>query len=760
MIVRLRFLCVLCCSIMFFQTIIYSQSEKDYVDSKMYEFIGDGAWCWFQDERAVVDTKKEKLVIGSANTKSGVDLIIFDIKEKKVESKKGFGGLEYTDDHNSPGLLVAPNGNYLALWNHHYDKHNTRYSIYDGQKWSSEKRFDWNKIPGGTNYTICYSNIYYLSSEDRIYNFARANERAPNFIYSDDNGETWSFGGQITTNSSSSYNKGYYKYWGDGVERIDIVFTEQHPRDHTTSIYHGYIQDGKTYNSEGVEADNDIYDRGYIPTFDKFTKVFAHNTRVNGVTMGRCWQHDIVRYDDGVVAILFKARADNSEYDHRNFYARYDGDEWKITYIGKAGTKMYDSEQDYTGLGALCPDDPDRIYISSPYNPGDDNSKAGKREIWRGTTTDNGETWSWEPVTANSSVDNFRPIVPKWEPGKEALLWWRGTYQTAQIFSTSVVGTFYEYDAGAGYRISVETSGRGTVSKDPDMRSYPKDTTVVLTATPRSGWSFAGWSGDKESSENPLTVTVDTNISITAEFERTGVDTTELVIDGQFESESELWVLNIYGGSATGSVVDGEYKMDISSSGSNDYDVQLAQAGIYLENGRTYRLRFDAYAESSRNMGIKVGQADEPYNNYLNEPAEVSLTTVSDSFSIEFEMTEPTDENARIEFNAGSQLGDVFIDNVSLREISTTSVIPLVDKGKYSRPRITSSGIKFDNGWSGNVDVKLYDLSGKLVYGNLFVSAPGKNSMRFDTGKLAKGLYVVKIYSGKNVLHSEMVHLR
>jgi hypothetical protein len=207
---------------------------------------------------------------------------------------------------------------------------------------------------------------------------ARANDRAPNFIYSDDEGNTWNFGGQLTTNSSSSYNKGYYKYWGNGVDRIDMVFTEQHPRDHTTSIYHGYIQNKKAYNTEGKEADDDIYDRKYIPTFDKFTKVFAHGTVVNGITMGRCWQSDIMRYDDGTIAILFKARANNSETDHRNFYARYDKDKkWKITYIGKAGTKMYDSEQDYTGLGALCPDDPNRIYISSPFNPGDDNSKAG-----------------------------------------------------------------------------------------------------------------------------------------------------------------------------------------------------------------------------------------------------------------------------------------------------------------------------------------------------------------------------------------------
>lgn len=200
-----------------------------------------------------------------------------------------------------------------------------------------------------------------------------------------------------------------------------MVFTEQHPRDHTTSIYHGYIQNKKAYNTEGKEADDDIYDRKYIPTFDKFTKVFAHGTVVNGITMGRCWQSDIMRYDDGTIAILFKARANNSETDHRNFYARYDKDKkWKITYIGKAETKMYDSEQGYTGLGALCPDDPNRIYISSPFNPGDDNSKAGKREIWRGTTTDNGQTWQWEAVTANSTEDNFRPVVPKWQKGKEA----------------------------------------------------------------------------------------------------------------------------------------------------------------------------------------------------------------------------------------------------------------------------------------------------------------------------------------------------
>lgn len=430
-------------------SIVFSQDGNNWVDGELYTYTRNGAWCWFQDERAVVDTTRNKLIVGSTNSGNSNDVTIFDIKNRRVENTKRFNPLiKWADDHNAPAVMITANGNYLAMWAHHYDEYNHHYSVFSGSTWSNERRFNWNSIPGGTNYTIAYSNLYYLSDEERIYNFTRANDRAPNFIYSDNNGESWEFGGQLTTNSSSSYNKGYYKYWGNGVDRIDMIFTEEHPRDQKTSIYHGYLQDGKTFNTFGEVGDEDIYNRDQIPTFEAFTKVFAHGTPVNGVDMGRCWQSDLVRYNDGTIAILFKARANNSEIDHRNFYTRFNGKEWKTTYIGKAGPKLYNDEQDYTGLAALSPDDPNRIYVSSPFNPGNDDSKAGKREIWRGSTKDNGITWEWEPVTANSSQDNFRPIVPKWKPGKEVVLWFRGSYSTAQNFNTNIVGVIYEYEVG------------------------------------------------------------------------------------------------------------------------------------------------------------------------------------------------------------------------------------------------------------------------------------------------------------------------
>jgi hypothetical protein len=423
-----------------------AQQGSNWVDGEMYTYITNGAWCWFQDERAVIDTTKNKLVVASTNTGNSNDVAIVDLDTKQVEStKRTRNMIKWADDHNSPGLFVLPNGNYIAMWAQHYDTE-YRYFIYSNGSWSGEKSVPWSQYGDVSDCNVAYANLYYLSDEERVYACGRVFDRAPNFVFSDDNGESWKYGGQLTTNSSNSYNKGYYKYWGNDKDRIDMVFTEEHPRDQKTSIYHGYIQDHKMYNSYDEVGDEDIYSKNVIPTFEKFTKVFVHGTDVNGVTMGRCWQSDICRYADGTIAILFKARANNSETDHRNFYARFDGEEWKWTYIGKAGPKMYNDEQDYTGLGALNPDDPNRIYISSPFNPGDDNSTPKKREIWRGTTDDHGDTWEWEPVTANSSQDNFRPIIPKWKPGKEALLWFRGTYTTAQTFSTNIVGTFYEYE--------------------------------------------------------------------------------------------------------------------------------------------------------------------------------------------------------------------------------------------------------------------------------------------------------------------------
>ena len=62
------------------------------------------------------------------------------------------------------------------------------------------------------------------------------------------------------------------------------------------------------------------------------------------------------------------------------------------------------------------------------------------------------------------------------------------------------------------------TAVNGTVSKAPDQPTYLSGSSVVLTATPAAGFIFSSWSGDASGSTNPLTVTMNANKSITANF--------------------------------------------------------------------------------------------------------------------------------------------------------------------------------------------------------------------------------------------------
>jgi hypothetical protein len=123
-------------------------------------------------------------------------------------------------------------------------------------------------------------------------------------------------------------------------------------------------------------------------------------------------------------------------------YARWDGKAWAVTYLVKAGPKLYPDEQDYTGLGAVHPDNPNVIFVSSTFDPRTDMAvPSAKHEIFMGVTCDKGATWKWAPITENSTKDNLRPVVPKWDANHTFLLWERGDYLTAQTYKTEIIGT-------------------------------------------------------------------------------------------------------------------------------------------------------------------------------------------------------------------------------------------------------------------------------------------------------------------------------
>jgi hypothetical protein len=140
--------------------------------------------------------------------------------------------------------------------------------------------------------------------------------------------------------------------------------------------------------------------------------------------------------------LLFPGRADGNpdDPDPRFGHARFDGTSWTSTYLVRGGQKLYDSEQDYTGLGAIHPNSPYTIYASTATDPRDDSTTTQRREIWRGTTCDEGATFAWTPITQNSTLDNVRPIVPYWDSRRTGLLWTRGTFTFVSVQNSDIAG--------------------------------------------------------------------------------------------------------------------------------------------------------------------------------------------------------------------------------------------------------------------------------------------------------------------------------
>jgi hypothetical protein len=485
----------------------------DVVMGNLIQFNDNGNWTWYCDERSVIDSVRGNLIVGSDASPAGiggsarsgdVETVIYSVtngSRQRFTLKDGASDPSafYADDHNTPGLLVRPDGKYLAWYCAHNTERTNYWRNFDGTSWTPEQRFDWNTLPSGTDFNATYSNPHYLSAEDRTYNFVRENDHgSPNILISADQGETWTFAGQLTaslTNINVGYVSGYFKYSDNGVDRIDFIGTETHPRDSSTSMYHGYVKNGHSYKSDGTLIDANIFDQN-APVITQFTEIFTNGTVLPpGQTNYRCWNDDVQVYPDGTVQAIIATRINNDTQgndsnispNHAFFFCRFDGTNWSATYLCQAGTKLYSSEADYIGLGSLHPNDPNTVFISTKYDPRtvqlgvrDTNQLYSTfHEIWKGITTNHGATFSWIPITQNSLRDNLRPIVPSWDGNNTALLWFRCTYNTAQSIDGAPVGLIERHSEVPSLKAYVDADTSNTTLADG---------TLLVTGTGIGQW--------------------------------------------------------------------------------------------------------------------------------------------------------------------------------------------------------------------------------------------------------------------------------
>lgn len=415
----------------------------------------NGAWCWFQDERALVDPERGVLVVGSIAAEAGpggaervgnLELTVVDLATSEASVVVLHPALE-VDDHDVPALWRRPDGRWLAVYAKHKTDDLTRWNVSepgDPTAWGPEAQFDWADLTEGRGVT--YSNLHAL--DGRLYCFARAINDDPCALVSEDLGSTWRFAGKLFTRPKVGYVNGYTRYASNGT-RIDLITTDHHPRDFDNSIYHGYLADGALRRSDGTVVDAAPL-QGEAPNQSDLTVVLRAGTDLGDGPLTHCWTTDLRRHGAELAAVM-TARIDQPSGDEERFtrdrpvrdlrfvYGRLTTDDvWVVHPLAKAGAGLLPHEQDYTGLAAIDPYDVDRVFISSPFDPRDDTATP-HREIYEGRTRDLGATWAWTPLTSGSSVDNLRPIVAPGDPTRTPLLWFRGTMVASQDYDCEVV---------------------------------------------------------------------------------------------------------------------------------------------------------------------------------------------------------------------------------------------------------------------------------------------------------------------------------
>lgn len=445
----------------------------------------DGVWSWFSEERAIWHLGK--LYTGYVLSDGRYGITQYDpATGTSSESIVSTAASQEQDDHNDPVITVLPDNRLLAV----YAKHNTNTLFYSRtslvtepaslQDWGPEQSFN----PAGSN-PVTYANVFRLSEEsDRIYNFFRCIQFNPTLSYSDNNGTSWSEGIHfIDTGTGGS--RPYPKYTSKDGSRIDLIYTDGHPRNENNSIYHLFFEDGDFNQSDGTllktfadlaagdpidhdgdQADTTGPERGTV-VYQYRNEPYANGEDQDDyLPGGRGWTWDITYQPNGNPVCAFQVKVFNVTgtsgfRDDRiyYYYATWDGSQWNKKLIAQGGRPLYSAERSYGGGMSIDPENPNVVYISSNHEAPADldlnnaNLNSTERyEIYRGITNDGGETFSWEAITANSHEDNLRPIVAENHDYDRHALWFQGSYNTYTDYDTAVVGIF-ENTAQAGLEI-------------------------------------------------------------------------------------------------------------------------------------------------------------------------------------------------------------------------------------------------------------------------------------------------------------------
>jgi hypothetical protein len=391
------------------------------------EFTDDGAWCWFQDPRAVYLKAQHERTYASWMQAGGKLLVGY--LDHSDHSTHSFVLKEQwdIDDHNTGSLLLLPDNRLMVF----YARHNKR-GLFARVSLKPESIDDWEpEITVADTPRITYSHPVYLAQEKKFFVFWRGSTWKPTFATSAD-GRHWSEPQVLIQQQGREARdiRPYLKVGNDGQSNIHFAFTDGHPRNEAhNSVYYMQYSKGKFHTVEGKVIGNLSEKR---PVSHKACSV-VYDARSSEA---RAWVWDVAQDSDGRPVVLYTRHP--NEKDHRYHWARWTGSEWQDVELCQSGQwfpqtpeGVTEPEPHYSGGMSMNPMNPFQVCGSRQLN--------GQFEIVYWLSADGGNHWREQAVTLGSQSLNVRPAIPRGVPADRLhVLFMKGAYRHYTDYHTAI----------------------------------------------------------------------------------------------------------------------------------------------------------------------------------------------------------------------------------------------------------------------------------------------------------------------------------
>jgi hypothetical protein len=275
------------------------------------------------------------------------------------------------------------------------------------------------------------------------------------------------------------------------------------------------------------------------------------------------------------------------------------------------------------------------------------------------------------------------------------------------------------------FTLTSKIVGEGSIN--PSEGKYDSASTLTLKANPADGWLFAGWSGDVSGTENPLSLKMDSNISVTATF--TEIISVEYTLNTTINGSGSL-VLSPEGGKYTsgtvvnvkavpetgwafdkweGDIVEDDNPISITMNSNMEISVFFYEDE---EESSDYSLTLEVYGEGE----VQI----DPEKDYYEDGEKVTLTATPKA-GWAFDMwegdIEEYDNPLTIAMESDMEVSAVFYEEDEEEESGYTLIIEssgqgdvIIDPGyeyyeegtKVTVTAVPEEGWKFSE-WSGDI---------------------------------------------------------